>query len=110
MERGKSSGYTLKQADIPIIIGMSNRGDRNHDIASWFGVNPGRIAEAKDGKHGGADLAVASELPPKGSPGIKGRRLRTSVDLALAYLAKGNVDGATRKLITAISVYDANET
>ncbi len=30
-------------------MGMISRGDRNHDIAVWFGVNQGRIAEVKDG-------------------------------------------------------------
>ena len=47
--RGKASGYTLKASDAPIIFGMVARGDRDHDIAAWFGVNQGRIAEVKDG-------------------------------------------------------------
>jgi hypothetical protein len=109
MARGKASGYTLKQADVPLILGMSNRGDRDHDIAAWFGVNQGRIAEAKDGKHGVGQPAPANTLPPKGPPGVKGRRLRTSVDTALSALAAGDVSRAIRALEEGRARYDANE-
>jgi hypothetical protein len=48
MGRGKASGYRLKASDAPIIMGMIARSDRDRDIAAWFGVNQGRIAEVKD--------------------------------------------------------------
>jgi hypothetical protein len=91
-------------------MGMIARDDRDHDIAAWFGVNQGRIAEVKDGsKFGTVQAAPTSSLPPKGPPGIKGRRLRVSVDQALKSLAAGNTADATKKLQEAIARYDTNE-
>lgn len=113
MSRGKASGYKLKSGDIPIIIGMVNRGDRDHDIAAWFGVNQGRIAEAKEGKHGTPSSVPSGQLPPKGPPGIKGRRLRIAVDKALSILSKGgpNSGGDVEKLLREEAQrYDAPET
>ena len=109
--RAKASGYTLKSTDAPIIMGMVARDDRDHDIAAWFGVNQGRIAEVKDGsKFGTVAAANASQLPPRGAPGVKGRRLRSHVASALAQLQK---DGASGKGMTALAAaigeYDKNE-
>lgn len=89
MARGKASGYSLNARDVPIIMGMVARGDRDHDIAAWFGVNQGRIAEAKDGEFGTASAAPARDLPPKGPPGIKGRHLREVVEKAISTLEAG---------------------
>jgi len=109
MSRGKASGYVLKRADAPIIMGIVARGDRDHDIAAWFGVNQGRIAEVKDGsKFGDVAAAPQAQLPPKGAPGIKGRRLRKAVDDALSELVKVNNSGVA-VLRNAIREYDANE-
>jgi hypothetical protein len=102
-----ASGYSIGVKDVPTILGMSDRGDRDHDIAAWFGVNQGRIAEAKDGKWG-SPAPAAQALPPKGPPGIKGRRLRGSVESALKALAS-NPAQATKILQDAIAVYDKNE-
>ena len=77
MARGKASGYVLTAKDAAIVLAMQARGDRDHDIAAWFGVNQGRVAEVKDGKFGSVSLAPANDLPPKGAPGVKGRALRT---------------------------------
>lgn len=88
--KGKASGYSLVYSDAPIIFGMVARDDRDHDIAAWFGVNQGRIAEVKDGsKFGFVAAAPQSELPPKGAPGVKGRRLRDSAEYIRAALARG---------------------
>ena len=76
MPRGNASGIKLTKNDIPIVLGMQNRGDRDHDVAAWFGVNQGRVAEAKDGRHANVTPAPANALPPKGPPGLKGRELR----------------------------------
>ena len=35
----------LNDAEIAIVKGMLARGDRQHDIAAYFGINGGRIAE-----------------------------------------------------------------
>ena len=58
MSRSNASGYTLyNKADVKIVLGMAARGDRSHDIAAWFGVNQGRIAEAKSGEYGTLEKA-----------------------------------------------------
>jgi hypothetical protein len=110
--KGKASGYTLVQSDAPIIFGMVARDDRDHDIAAWFGVNQGRIAEVKDGSKFGTPAATpASQLPPSGPPGIKGRRLRSAADQISTALAKGpaGLKEAEDLLQAAIDAYDANE-
>ena len=48
--RAINSGISLNEKDAGIVKGMLERGDRQHDIASWFGVNGGRIAEISVGK------------------------------------------------------------
>jgi hypothetical protein len=110
--KGKASGYTLVKSDAPIIMGMVARDDRDHDIAAWFGVNQGRIAEVKDGsKFGSVAAAHTSQLPPSGPPGIKGRRLRSATNKVSQALAKGpgGLKEAEDLLQKAIDAYDANE-
>ena len=64
--RAEVSGISLKLQDAAIVKGMLKRGDRQHDIASWFGVNGGRIAEISTGQKFN-DAPVHSEnLPPAG--------------------------------------------
>ncbi|MCA0029243.1 hypothetical protein [Mesorhizobium sp. B263B2A] len=65
--RAFPSGVTLTRADAAQIKGMLARGDRQHDIASWFGVNGGRIAEIAT-RHRFRDVPAASgdRLPPSG--------------------------------------------
>jgi hypothetical protein len=89
---------------------MQKRGDRDHDIAAWFGVNQGRVAEAKQGKFGSVTPAASGDLPPKGPPGIKGQRVRNQAEAALDAIAKGNGKEAATILKKAIARYDANET
>jgi hypothetical protein len=67
MTRAERSGVRLSTADASIVKGMLKRGDRHHDIAAWFGVNQGRIAEVNDGtKHREAPVAPERDLPPAG--------------------------------------------
>lgn len=42
----------LSDGEISIIKGMIRRGDRQHDIAAYFGVNGGRIGEVSTGARG----------------------------------------------------------
>ena len=67
LARAKPSRITLNADDAAIIKGMLARGDRQHDIAAWFGVNGGRIAEVATGQR---FRLVAPEmganLPPAG--------------------------------------------
>jgi hypothetical protein len=109
MARGKASGYSLTTQDARVVSGMQARGDRDHDIAAWFGVNQGRVAEVKDGKFGTVSAVPSNELPPKGPPGVKGRRLRRSVEDALSALDNGDIDKANAILKEARKRYDASE-
>lgn len=115
MTKGKASGYSLSKKDIPIVLGMAARGDRNHDIAAWFGVNQGRIAEAKAGKMGSPQAASAYSLPPAGAPGIKGKRIR---DIAEKIMKISNDTSLSNRIARdkvmelaqeAIDKFDQNE-
>jgi hypothetical protein len=109
MAQGKASGYSLTTNDARTVLGMVARDDRDHDIAAWFGVNQGRIKEVKDGKFGTSEATPADKLPPKGAPGVKGKRLRGSINEVLTSLDKGDNQAAIAILQKAKERYDANE-
>lgn len=109
MARAGPSGYALTTADVALVLGMVARGDRSHDIAAWFGVNQGRIKDAKDGKFGNPSAAPQSSLPPSGPPGIKGRRARAAIQQAIGALAGNDAVAAKKILEEARGKYDANE-
>ena len=110
MSRGNASGIRLRKDDIPIVLGMQKRGDRDHDIAAWFGVNQGRVAEAKDGRYDHVTPASSPDLPPKGPPGLKGRELKESVEAAVAQFEADGVKGdGLLMLRRALKGYDQNE-
>ena len=68
------SGIRLDEEDAAIVKGMLARGDRQHDIAAWFGVNGGRIAEISTGaKFAEVKSAEPEDLPPQG-PYLSGRQ------------------------------------
>ena len=48
-KRADASGISLSEHDAAIAKGMLLRGDAQHAIAAYFGVNPGRIAEVAAG-------------------------------------------------------------
>ncbi len=66
--RAPSSGVSLTEADAAVAKAMLARGDRQHDIAAWFGVNGGRIAELATGKlfWWVRPVPVDHRLPPPG--------------------------------------------
>ena len=64
--RAINSGIALNEEDAGIVKGMLERGDRQHDVASWFGVNGGRIAEISAGKKFVDILVIRNNLPPRG--------------------------------------------
>ena len=77
--RAEPSGVTLDSEDASIVKGMLARGDRQHDIAAWFGVNGGRIAEIATGaKFPNVVAANAADLPPPG-PYLSGRQVQELV-------------------------------
>ena len=73
MGRAPASGIRLSDDDAAIVKGMLARGDRQHDIAAWFGVNGGRIANIATGRtHANVAVAGDDRLPPPG-PYLSGR-------------------------------------
>jgi hypothetical protein len=55
----------LTESEASITKGMIARGDRQHDIAAWFGVNGGRIGDISTGnKFSNVTPAPADKLPP----------------------------------------------
>ena len=68
MGRAQPSGIRLSAADAALIKGMLQRGDRQHDIAAWFGVNGGRIAEIATGAKFGEVEAASPEILPAPGP------------------------------------------
>jgi hypothetical protein len=74
----------LNDGEIAIVKGMLARGDRQHDIAAYFGVNGGRIAEISTGQRGQSVTAAAqAELPPAG-PYMAGRSALRARDTLIA--------------------------
>jgi len=98
--RAEPSGVTLDEDDAAQVKGMLIRGDRQHDIAAWFGVNGGRIGEIAAGrKFVHVDAAPLAELPPPG-PYPTGREAaalmqalamaRDALDRAEAFINRRN--------------------
>ena len=57
----------IGEAEAGVVKAMLARGDKQHDIASWFGVNGGRIAEiAKGHKFKTVPPCKHDTLPPQG--------------------------------------------
>lgn len=78
--------------DASIVKGMLARGDRQHDIAAWFGVNGGRIGEIASGQtFHDCEPAPTQLLPPPG-PYPSGRD--TAVLMHAIAKARGALDTA----------------
>src|SRR4051794_17493451 len=103
MARAARSGKRLSYNDASIVKGMVRRGDRHHDVAAWFGVNQGRIAEVLGGDlHSGCPVAPVSSLPPPGpyTSGRSAHRAITALEEAQAALedAAGNIEQVLREI------------
>ena len=87
--KAQPSGIRLSDADAALVKGMLARGDRQHDIAAWFGVNGGRIGEISTGaKFGEVKPADPTDLPPQG-PYLSGRQsAELLAKLGLRYAAE----------------------
>jgi hypothetical protein len=93
--RAAESGIRLSSADAAIVKGMLARGDRQHDIAAWFGVNGGRIGEIATGRaHKNVTAAPKEKLPPSG-PYLAGRD---------AHAAMFALEEASRTINAALSL------
>lgn len=64
--KARASGVVLTAGDAAIVKAMLLRGDRQHDIAAWFGVNGGRIAEIATGDAFARVEPAIGDLPPPG--------------------------------------------
>lgn len=71
--RAPPSGISLTEEDAAIVKGMLARGDRQHDIAAWFGVNGGRIGEIATGARFSQVEAAPTQLLPPAGPYLSGR-------------------------------------
>jgi hypothetical protein len=90
--RAPPSGISLTEEDSAVIKGMLARGDRQHDIAAWFGVNGGRIGEIVCGqKFRNVEAAPTQLLPPPG-PYLSGRD--AAVLMQAIAKARGALDAA----------------
>jgi hypothetical protein len=65
MAKAQASGITLDCRDTRTVL---LRGDRQHDIASYFGVNGARISEIANGANNypNAEPMPEADLPPRG--------------------------------------------
>lgn len=89
LSRAKSSGVRLTEFDAALAKGMLARGDRQHDIAAWFGVNGGRIAEIANGSAFAWVHAAIEDLPPPGPypTGRQASEAQAALEQALDALA-----------------------
>jgi hypothetical protein len=66
-QRAQPSGIRLSERDAATVKAMLARGDRQHDIAAWFGVNGGRIGEIASGQSfRSIQPEDGANLPPRG--------------------------------------------
>lgn len=66
MTKAKAKRTTLDGQKAGIVKGMLKRGDHQHDVAAWFGINSGRIAEINTGQRFRYVEPIRENLPPSG--------------------------------------------
>ncbi|MFN3590852.1 MAG: hypothetical protein ACK4TG_01540 [Thermaurantiacus sp.] len=91
-QRANPSGIRLSERDVAVVKAMLARGDRQHDIAAWFGVNGGRIGEIASGrKYRSVPATTDANLPPVG-PYPTGRDATVALQALVA--ARAAIDSA----------------
>lgn len=90
----------LSDGEIAIVKGMLARGDRQHDIAAYFGINGGRVAEISKGQTGPSVAAAAQDQLPPAGPYMAGRSALKARDTLMAL--RELIDGA----IADIDLYE----
>lgn len=88
MAKAPRSGRVLQSSDAALIKSMITRGDRQHDIAAYFGVNGGRVGEISRGATFPAVQSATGQLPP--SPPyvvIRAKHLQDAKDIKAALAA-----------------------
>src|SRR5215212_6399225 len=114
MDANQKKNGGLPRKDVRIALGMMRRGDREADIAAWFGVNQGIISVlTRTSQSSALHAPLTDKLPPKGAPGLKGRLLRASLDRALDLLTSKKAGGSVTEAVTiiqlAVARYDSDE-
>ena len=96
--RAPRSGIKLTERDAAVVKAMLARGDRQHDVAAWFGVNGGRIAEIATGRSFRSTAAAdQAHLPPRG-PYPSGRDTVIALRaLVVAKQALANAEEVVRR-------------
>jgi hypothetical protein len=97
--RAPASGISLTEDDAAIVKGMLARGDRQHDIAAWFGVNGGRIGEIASERRFRAIEATPMQLLPLPGPYPSGRD--TAMLIAAINKVRQALDGAEQMIRTS---------
>lgn len=83
--RAPRSGISLTETDASVAKAMIARGDRQHDVAAWFGVNGGRVAEVATGKaFWWVVPAPVNELLPPPGPYPCGREATSALEALAA--------------------------
>jgi len=82
----------LTTAEVAIVKGMLARGDAQHHIAAYFGVNSARVNDIKQGLVGShVSAALPADLPPPG-PYMAGRSALRARETLVAL--RDLIDGA----------------
>lgn len=100
VRRACASGISLSEGDAAIVKGMLIRGDRQHDIAAWFGVNGGRIGEIATGYRFARVLAASQDELPSPGPYPAARVAVAAISaLSAAKAALANAEALMMKSI-----------
>jgi hypothetical protein len=76
--RASESGQHVTEEIASLVKAMVHRGDIKHDVAAFFGLNPGRVADVMKGRlFPSTRPATEVNLPP---PGPYLEAMRTWVD------------------------------
>lgn len=107
--KASKSGRVLDNKDAALVKGMISRGDRQHDIAAYFGVNGGRIGEASTGENFSNVAPATTNLPPPSPYLVVASDMITKAKRILSSLSAGKVDAsALSELEEIISAFEAS--
>lgn len=101
----------LTEHEASIVKGLLDRGDKQHDVAAFFSVNPGRVAEIKTGmRHLAVEPAAKKDLPSiaevaSGHALYRAKqallRAKLGIEGALSYLADQESEHEARERVAA---------
>lgn len=84
LRRARNSGIMLTEIDVARILGMHARGDRQHDIAAYHGVDSARVSEVVKGrKFDGVSPMPSAALPSPGPYVVLDRAMTDELRAAL---------------------------